>query len=866
MTFKGWSFVAEALSDFANTPSTAGTGWSLDDSQRRSIRAIVARLPSNGLIIADEVGMGKTRIAVATVRAVLRAEGRVVILVPPGLDNQWRDELETGGVACSPMLRSLHQYLEAFSNNAQRFWDDERVVLLSHAFCNWRLRANPEPWRWALLPTLFVHWRKVRFNRMPRNSKNQDVIQDPRIHAAAVRITQRALRDGGYLAEFLDGLLQEQLWPGILDKSAYGRDGPYREALEGAVGLGLGMFDLIVIDEAHKNRGDQSGLTRLLDKVAVPSASARRIALTATPVELDATQWVDALRRIGADPDRTNGAIDAYLSACRKVQELPGSDERRRTFEGASLRFEAALAPFLVRRDKRESEMVRRFHALTGEPLHAYRRESAIWVEPERLDLRWRRAVCAAEALSIAAAGGRGAEAQRLRLTLGSGHGINEVLDRHQMDEEEDAHQLALDSRTQAEPSSKDYQPEAASESQSDKRKHRVDWWLSVLKESVASGEGHNAIMDHPGINAALQSIEDAHQKGEKVLVFGRYTKPMRALVSLLNAREMLLSLDAGRPWAQAVIQRDDEPAVRAAIRQLGLFRDEGLEGVSRRLAAQYDVLEESQKRLRVKLSKMLREGLDDEPRESILWKLFEEFGRHPEHLPVLARALTESLDPEKASAATWAAEFRHLVEATLERNEGDDNGDGVLDDAEAAQLWERVIERLSEEFGRREGGFARLMYGKTPRSTRRLLQLAFNRQNSFPRVLVVQSVVGREGLNLHRACRTVVLLHPEWNPGVVEQQIGRVDRLGSRWEQLLVEAEARSEFGVTEVPRIEVLPVIFKGTYDEYNWAVLRRRWNDLRAQLHGVVIPPSTHGDDPELSALAHDINRRAPNFSPG
>jgi SNF2 family DNA or RNA helicase len=54
--------------------------------------------------------------------------------------------------------------------------------------------------------------------------------------------------------------------------------------------------------------------------------------------------------------------------------------------------------------------------------------------------------------------------------------------------------------------------------------------------------------------------------------------------------------------------------------------------------------------------------------------------------------------------------------------------------------------------------------------------------------VLVAQSVVGREGLNLHRACRTVILLHPEWNPGVVEQQIGRVDRLSSYWEQLLTE------------------------------------------------------------------------------
>ena len=109
------------------------------------------------------------------------------------------------------------------------------------------------------------------------------------------------------------------------------------------------------------------------------------------------------------------------------------------------------------------------------------------------------------------------------------------------------------------------------------------------------------------------------------------------------------------------------------------------------------------------------------------------------------------------------------------------------------------------------------------------------------------------------------MLLHPEWNPGVVEQQIGRVDRLGSHWERLLEEAERHPAEIRGEVPRIEILPVIFKGTYDEHNWEVLRRRWDDLRAQLHGVVIPPSHHGDDLELAALAGAINEKAPDFSP-
>src|SRR5208337_4073033 len=105
--------------------------------------------------------------------------------------------------------------------------------------------------------------------------------------------------------------------------------------------------------------------------------------------------------------------------------------------------------------------------------------------------------------------------------------------------------------------------------------------------------------------------------------------------------------------------------------------------------------------------------------------------------------------------------------------------------------------------------GFARLMFGETRPESRRMIQLAFNRPNSFPRVLVAQSLVGREGLNLHNSCRIVVLLHPEWNPGVVEQQIGRVDRVDSHWCKQLKAAIA-SNSPVDRLPRIEVRPVIF--------------------------------------------------------
>ena len=66
-------------------------------------------------------------------------------------------------------------------------------------------------------------------------------------------------------------------------------------------------------------------------------------------------------------------------------------------------------------------------------------------------------------------------------------------------------------------------------------------------------------------------------QQGEKVLVFGRFTRPLRAFVDLLNAREMLRRVQNKEPWPQAKVHGDRDgnaensewPAVRAAHRQL---------------------------------------------------------------------------------------------------------------------------------------------------------------------------------------------------------------------------------------------------------------------------------------------------------
>jgi hypothetical protein len=138
--------------------------------------------------------------------------------------------------------------------------------------------------------------------------------------------------------------------------------------------------------------------------------------------------------------------------------------------------------------------------------------------------------------------------------------------------------------------------------------------------------------------------------------------------------------------------------------------------------------------------------------------------------------------------------------------------------DVEAESARQDTLRRaLADDLAGRQSWHARLLQGSTGRETRRYLQAAFNRRGASPGVLIAQSQVGREGLNLHKACRVVLQFHAEWNPAILEQQIGRVDRKGSHWEDL---ARRWLDGGADGTPSfIEIRQLVFEGTYDAYKW-----------------------------------------------
>lgn len=881
--FQGWEAVAEQLRQRAASQAELALqkgedATRLNPGQRASLYGIASRVVKNGVVIADEVGMGKTRIAVELARCVIASGGRIAILVPPGLGYQWQSELRDGEVLDVPhILRSLYTYLDAWAKN-QEPWFAKKAVMVSHALTNWRLGEKADVWRWALVPELYARWREMEDGRLPRGYHGNDTLIRGWVCSDVARSIFAALPKNRKhpIRRMLDAFADVQ-WPGPLDAAGYSKYGALRPWLERGVGMGLGVFDLIITDEAHKSRGTESGLSRLLERVIVPSDEARRLALTATPVELDVSQWHSTLSRLGLDVTTlalVQEATGQYAEAVKRLRQAwRSSPEARAAYKKAAAQFQKTLSPYLLRRDKREDPEVLKFHQHSGLPINAYRGEIEISVNSEDLSPAWRKAICAAESLSVVTRQSGDPVAQRLRLTLGNGHGIAALLD--QIKRADDDHR-------QEQFDGADAPIEAKEPSRSPaeiKRQERAEWWLAVIARAFEEG-GDESLFDHPAITKAVETIEKETRNGEKVLVFGRFTRPLRALVDLLNAREMLRRVQDNETWPQSKVHGDRDGdaensewlAVRAAHRQLRSGLE--LETLDETLRTRYDRERQRREAFRERLVAQIERGWQGHDAGVYFRAIFDAFKRSVDvstsgerseqsSLALVARAMMELLESPDATPPEYARTFCQLIEAVCDSDDAEDD-DNEIDADEAARLWDEIESRLREEYTRTQGGFARLMYGGTSPESRRMIQLAFNRERSFPRVLVAQSLVGREGLNLHKSCRIVVLLHPEWNPGVVEQQIGRVDRVDSRWCNELRKA-LESQTAAAELPRIEVRPVIFRGTYDEHNWKVLRERWDNLRAQLHGDVISPEVAMIDAEDKALFEDIAAAAPDFSP-
>lgn len=838
--------IREILEGFpSGSESSPGRTW-LDAGQRATLSALLDRLCKKGLpgaIIADEVGMGKTRIAVALACAVIRAgdpkPGRVAVVVPPGLLHQWREEFRRSFQAANeqpPEIPEIRSLRDLYSDDLRPSPRTAPVLLLPHGLLNFQMKNGRGS------KTLRRRYQgriagRARFSRLIPTDEQQ-IIRD--------HVRRLAKHD--------------ELRPEELQSQGSGR-----EAFISFTLSLLGAFDLVIIDEAHKSKDDavasqkqrkRSTLAQLLLRLTRQDSTRkvppRRLCLTATPFELGPDNWRLILQRAGADEATAMAcgqASEGFLAAANAVRLLPGT-ENAAAFKSAADEFHKQLSPWMLRRRKAvagNDSVLGRYIRDHGPDY----RDRSRKITAQIIGKDWATAVMAVEALSFMPATGLGAQ-KRLRLALARGFSLAAALDATGKQEKGDWQEG--DEKTLP-----DTDRDPIGNQHEQRRRERAGFWLDRLKPAVANP------YTHPTLLAAVEEIEKITtlpEAPEKVLVFGTFTQAMRRLTDLLNAREMIrrLMIFSHNPkapfrtwhWPAETIPSDGHfsEALSAACEMADIRKLMGdtdlatLAGLMRRQYARY---------------RTQREKTLAEVKSYITDTLWPQLGlaKQEEKLVLnLTQALIEIMDDQQSrhgrtSCADAWEEFR--MENLPHYEEGEDETPEPVQD-----LPSRLGLALND-FDGRNGYFARRLAGGMGPAAKQHLQAAFNRRSGWPMVLVAQSSVGREGLNLHKSCRTVVLFQPEWNPGVVEQQIGRVDRIGSLWEEMV--AQHRSD---DEPPKIRILPVELPGSYDEHNWKILNERWDSYRAQMNGEVFGPKELTGEAACAVLTA-VRNAAPDFSP-
>jgi Helicase conserved C-terminal domain len=158
-----------------------------------------------------------------------------------------------------------------------------------------------------------------------------------------------------------------------------------------------------------------------------------------------------------------------------------------------------------------------------------------------------------------------------------------------------------------------------------------------------------------------------------------------------------------------------------------------------------------------------------------------------------------------------------------------------------------------------RDTGFVVLVDGSTLPDRRERVFAGFN-SPLLPEVLICTSV-GQEGIDLHRHCRNVIHYDLAWNPAVLEQRTGRVDRIGSKTfrERAATDAPDRAR------AFLDVGVPFLAGTYDERMYEEIRIRAQTFEVLTGGNVAADGLEGGDDGDGAEGKEVGLEFPVLPP-
>lgn len=819
----------------------------IDDSQKRAIRRAAIMLAEHGVILADEVGLGKTRIALVLGEAVMRAGGTVASIVPPGLLYQWEQEAKTIFKKIpSPKLINHIVHLRSFDNlfNEHAFPILKRKkdswVLASQNFGFWTKMTNNNRRydlftliKFYLLGRKTTEWNKIRKVVIKRNKK-----------IASIDNAAKSLAKNKYISNNVIWTKYQKPSDEFSIKNELFCNTDGHNLAFKCIGKLIGPVDFLIIDEAHKSRElfndekkiPEKRLTQLIERIIIQPNDCRRLCMTATPIELESGQWKDVFNRCKLPKINGNdNFIDDFENALKDAFNNPKNPDLLERLIWTSKKFEQKMSKFVIRRKRTENDAyLKRIKKLgfDTKKMNSHIEIQELSINPEKFkesngsQRDWKTAIYCFEGMSLASQGmaaDQKTKMQRYRFASG-----------------------LMDFETNSEEFNK--LKDCA-------QKDRIRFWRNRTKNLLC--DNNFSLYGHPRILATAKEIWNEVKKSkEKILVFGTYRKPIEALRNTLNAL-YIIECAKSNPVKSTNRMGLSYEQIYAVYQQF--YKGWNLDDLQRNVKKCENAYEYFLKRLNRDFDnacvckEMNLDCLNEKEQDEIGKRIRSD----------LADALRELDKKNRQEKRTEL--FKNICDAyckgIADQFKTEIDQDEQDESADKTNRKEKLFDALGlgeeKNMSRRHSAFCRLMDGEMKMSTRRVVQELFNREDAFPKVLIAQSSVGREGLNLQRACRKVYIFHPEWNPAVIEQEIGRVDRMGSLWEKL-----ADSWHEGKEKPKVHVTFVVFEGTYDEHQYNVYKARCAMLESQLSGQLLKEKFDEIIPEYKDKLADA---APSFEP-
>jgi len=850
--------------------------------QRRTANDILQRLKTQeGVILADQVGMGKTYVALAVAASQILSTpdlGQVVIFVPAAVADKWVREwrkfseslLEPGsGIRCvDHALRSGEELLKKLDDHTN---ERAHIIVVTHTALTSSLKddfiqlallhhATRHLKTGAELRQRIAKWSTGN-SGLFRNSRfkdAKDVVKLLDTPPSNWRATWQ-IRTGEELADDpVPGALERAVKKISLKelkatiealpiRSSVGikeRLNDAREALNAATQVAwkwmLSSTDLdlplLIVDEAHRLKNPDTNIGRLFGKRSVdPKDGAldgtfrRMLFMTATPFELGHKELIQVLGRMDAVrpleqpelpslPERLKVLEKVLTEAQSKADGLDKAWGRlsidevavfdtwsptaiapagiaavaREAWEHAKLAVKArkemhqALKPWIIRheRERRRDYQCGAAISTDGD------KKSGGLATPEHLALPFLLAA-RAQALAI------DEKQERPYFAYGIASSFEAFLrsgvDRDERDSDEAEREKDGDSETLSE------QIPAAG---------AIGWYQGEIARALKSERVRDG---HPKIQATVEKAAQLWLEGEKCLIFCWYIRTGEVVERALTTR--IDGLIAEK--AAAALGTDSPEETKTELDRIAnrLFRSD---------SASYEHLRQ---RLREALFEAA--GCNDDVVDLVVDSAIRHL-RTPSYL-VRYTELSRTIDDEQVWAGICGANPRGIVllerwrvfaerlasaRTQFEKAHAEDAHDG-----EFARIHDALLGAESEEEHAAQRGAklvpVRRASGGTAREIRERLIAVFNTP-LFPDVLVASSVMG-EGIDLHLECRFVIHHDLDWNPSVLEQRTGRLDRIGA-----LAEREDKN---------IVVYEPYLAGTHDEKMFLVVKDRaqWFDI-------------------------------------